>query len=94
MCFEIRKKEYIFENGTHVFARDYQSAIVKLHETNDSQFTIEDCKNYNWKCTFSPTVFVEYKSSSGSTAALHGPWFLHLDKRVTVSQIPNKSSWM
>lgn len=81
-CCNTRKKYYEFENGTTVWATDYPSAIVKLHSTNGSKFTIEEIGEYRWYCQFSPDVFVEFECPSEHKARMHGPWLLHLDRRV------------
>jgi len=83
ICCGTRKKEFIFENGTKVLAIDYQSAIVKLHSIDTKNFTIENIREYTWRCTFSSCVFVEFESPSIFRAQLQGPYLIYLDKRLT-----------
>jgi len=81
MCCPARKRNFIFENGTRVMATDYPSALVKLHRTDLSNFTIENIGNYIWSCTFSSGVSVEYESPSEHRAHIDGPWLVYLDKK-------------
>ena len=83
MCCSARKKNFIFENGTNVYASDYPSAIVKLHETNTKNFTIENIGEYNWRCVFSSAVFIDFDSPSEFRARMHGPYLVYLDKKIT-----------
>jgi len=85
MCCDRRKRVFNFENGTIVSASDYGSAIDKLFRVNEKRFSIEKMDEYKWVCKFSSDVRVEYESSSRSKAELHGPWYLHLDRRLIVS---------
>jgi len=82
MCIETRKQNFIFENGTNVLAVDYPSAIVKLHQTDLKNFTIEYNGNNFWRCRFSSGVSIDYESQSEHLAHLQGPWLVYLDKRL------------
>jgi hypothetical protein len=82
ICCGTRKSSFVFENGTTVIARDYPSAIVKLHETDLKHFTLNKIGECKWNCEFSNGVNVEFESPSEHMARLYGPWFLYLDKRL------------
>jgi len=75
-------REFLFENGTTVFAEDYPSACVALSRTNSKLFTLREISTDRWLMEFDECVSVDFEAQSEHFALIMGPYLLHLDKRI------------
>jgi hypothetical protein len=76
------QKEFVFENGTTVFAKDYIDACIKIGRIDIRKYTLESFANSQWQMIFTEDVYVEFEAPDEYRAKLLGPYLLYLDKRI------------
>jgi len=77
-CCSKRKKTFVFENGTRVYAKTLDDAISKLKKTKEVFSSMFFQKTNSWLVEFDSGAVIECESPR------LGAWNMYLDKREPI----------